>query len=745
MAYKIIIGSLANPSYTFEKPDSFSVKATQKVALVGKELTIDTFEPEVQDDITNLMDAYLFRSSDGKVIELPNSSIFAIDVGTEVHDSDLINLEYGTPAWYYWKDSLIGKFYISMVERTAKNKYLLRCVSVIGLLDKMEHGGGLFTATTFQAVLSHILASDLHGTGSPVIDYEIDPDVASLPVSGWMSKDTKRNNLYKLIFANGVNIIKNADGNPRFTFIYTAPQNPEQIAIADLYDAGTQEYEKPYSKVSVSEHTYTANTDADPTTLFDNTTGSSVSNEEIWFSNAPIIVSTLAATSGLTIVSATVNSAILSGNGKLTGIPYTHTTRVITSEISGGDNEKTARVENCTMVNLINSTNLLARLQAYYQPNGLIKTIKNSIVYTTQRCGKAYQFLSPFDENIVAYLASMNINASEIFKADCEWRANYVPAGQAGLYQDEDVFVPEPDPQDPTQEITEGDWVVPEGVTEFKVVLIGGGTGGGSGWPGANGRDARTYTEVAETDDLSSVWYGAEGGEGGAGGSGGSPGRVKIVTVENAVPGTVYHWTLGKGGDGGAATGFIPDSFDELKDMLEDTEPDTEYTTEQINAMIATEQSLSGWNGSPNAGTAGTATTFGVKNSGSVWSTADNDAYVPTGGVYDPISDEYYALAGNGGIKGGKGGARKVKSGDVFNWVTDGEDVVGDGGETYRGGSTGVMLTTVSGLPEAKIKAYGGNGAGAAVGIDRGSHPYINGDNDQETSWEITEDEDDGV
>ena len=54
MAYKIIVGDLVNPDYTFEREDSFSVKATQKVALVGKELTIDTFEPEVQDDITNL-------------------------------------------------------------------------------------------------------------------------------------------------------------------------------------------------------------------------------------------------------------------------------------------------------------------------------------------------------------------------------------------------------------------------------------------------------------------------------------------------------------------------------------------------------------------------------------------------------------------------------------------------------------------------------------------------------------------
>ncbi len=761
MSYKIYVGSRTQPDYYFEQETSFDVKSVQKVSLVGKELTIDTFEPVVEDDITNLVDVYHFRSSDGHEIMDSVGQIFCIDVGEGVGESDLINLEYGTPVWYYWKDTLVGLFYSSKVEREAKNRYLLRCVSVIGLLDKMDHYGGLFTATTFGVVLDHVLAEDPHGTGNPVITYEIQDEVAELPVSGWMSKDTKRNNLYKLMFANGVNIVKSADGYPRFTFIHPAPPNPEAIPQGNVYDSGSMDYEKPYSKVTVAEHQYAPLTSEDPVTLFDNTTGEAVVNEEIFFTNAPIIVASLTATSGLAFSNATVNSVVLNGNGKLTGIPYTHTTRSLVSELSGGDREKTARVENCTMVNAINSANLLARLKAFYQPTDdsttpptplLIKTIKNGIMYTDQRCGKPYKFVSPFDEDIVAYLTTMNINAGEVERvaeegegsttvgnsvpmvigagrADCEWRANYTPAGQLGLYEHVDRL--QIDLEEP---VTEGDWVVPDGVTQFKVVIIGGGTGGGSGWPGKNGRDAHCYTEVAETDDLSGIWYGAEGGDGGDGGAGGSPGRVKIVTVENAVPGTTYHWTLGSGGEGGESTGFIPDTFAELKSMLQSTEPDITYTDSQITDMVADEQTLSGWSGSPNAGSAGTASTFGS------WSSADQDAYVPTGGVYEPIYDDYYALTGNGGIKGGKGGARQVKSGDTFNWVTDGEDVVGDNGETYRGGSTGVMLTTVTGLPEASIKAYGGNGAGAAVGIDRANNPHINGNSDQTTWWDVTED-----
>ena len=752
MNFKIYVGSRTSPSYYFEKEDSFSAKVTQKVALAGKELTVDTFEPEVQDDINDLTDSLHFRSSDGMEIEDIVGQLFVIDIDTNIRESDLINLEYGTPIWYYWGNNLIGKFYVSNVDRTAKNKYLLHCVSAIGLLDKMEHGGGLFTASTFQTVLDHILAEGLHGTGDPVIDYTIDPDVADMSVSGYLPKDTKRNNLYRLMFAYGVNIIKNPDGDPMFTFIFTAAQNPTSIDDEEIYNTGSRSYEKPYSKVGVTEHTYTAIRTEDAVTLFDNTdSGSAVTNEEVWFTSAPIIVDTIESVEGsLTFTSAGVNSAIVSGTGKLIGVPYTHTTRTITSELESGDREKTARADNCTMVNIVNSENLLARLKAYYQPDGLIRTIKNSIVYTNQRCGKAYKFLSPFDEDTTAYLTSMNINASEVFKADCEWRENYSPAGQSGLYLNGyERFVPYYD-ESKKRMIYDGTWTVPDGVTEFKVVLIGGGTGGSSGYPGENGDDAYSHTDIATTEDLSGVWYGAEGGEGGAGGSGGSPGRVKIFTVENAKPGQVYNWHIGTGGAGGAATGFIPDTASELKRALANEDPDTTYTDAQIAELVEKEEALSGWTGNPNAGTEGGLTYFlyiDLHLNHKWWRTTDDDSYVPTGGVYDPIGNEYYALPGGTGIPGGKGGARKVESGSTFNWVTDGEDVQDDDGNVYYGGNTGEILVNMKGsgswmqrLSEAdgKLKAYGGNGAGAAVGVDRANNEHINGASDQTTSWNVT-------
>lgn len=734
MRNTIYIGSLAAPSYRFDNDSTFSVKIGQKVALVGQTLSYDTLTIEVEDDYSNVVNLSRFRSSDGQEIMSGLGETFCIDVGNTFAESGLLDVDYGTPVWYYNEYELVGKFYLDVVTREGKNLYKLECVSAIGLLDKLQHGGGLFQQSTFGAVLAHILASGLHGNGNPVIQYSIDDDVAEIPVSGWLPYATKRENLYQLIFAYGVNIIKNIDGNPRFTFVYSAPDAPAEIGEDIIFMDGGVTYEKAYSSVSVTEHSFLAVEDESAVTLFDNTDGESVSNQEIWFSQAPIIASTLTATVGMTIVSRTVNSAVVSGRGKLTGIPYTHSKRIVSATNASAAEEKVIDVTDCTMVNAVNSDNLLNRLYAFFCPVDKIKTIKGSFKHTSERCGKAYRFKNAFGEEENAYLSSMDLTASSFLRAEAEFYADYEPAGQAGLYTHVEIRTPEWDEANQRWVYT-GTWTAPQNAEHVKLVMIGGGTGGESGYPGKNGSDANAHTFVSDDADISGMWYGAEGGNGGQGGNGGGPGRVRIVTVDNVTAGEVVSYTLGSGGEGGAATGFIKDTRDELRRALQNENPDAEYTDTQIDDMIAQEQST--WNGSPNAGTAGTNTqmTFRSVN----YNTGDSGSFEPDGGIYEPLTGTFFALDGKKGINGGKGGARSVERNGIANWVTDGEDVVDADGNTYRGGRTGTPLTSVNGLSEAKITVYGGNGAGAAVGLDRSTNEHINGLSNQSVSWSVTE------
>lgn len=517
--------------------------------------------------------------------------------------------------------------------------------------------------------------------GGHVVPYTIDEDVAELPVSGWLPRDKKRNNLYRLMLACGVNIVKGADGNPHFTFFRQADSPPE-IADDDLFLAGNVTYDRPYSSVTVLEHSYTVLTDADPVTLYDNTKDEEPAVEkEIWFDQAPVIVSTLTATEGLSVMVATENGAVLTGQGVLTGVPYTHTTRTVSRQNAAGEKEKIVSVRDNTMVTVINSENVLNRLYAFYCPEDFIKKVKGDLVYRGQRTGKVYRFKNVFGEQETAYLTHADLNASSFVRGACEFQANYEPPGQEGLYTHCIILNKATFAEDG------GVFQVPDGVTSMKVVLIGGGSAGGYGKHGLSGDEAPTYTYARQDENVSAVWYGAEGGAGGDGGDGGAPGRVKAVTIQN--PAASYTYGIG---DGGVA--------DEGYD--------------------------------------GTASTFDT------YSSADQDSYVPVAGVYNPIYGEFYALRGNKGEPGAQGGAHTVGWGGSFAWTTNGADVRMPNGTVYHGGRTGSPLTSVSGLPECKIIAYGGNGAGAAVGVDSSQYPEMNGGSDQETYWEVVEDPEEG-
>lgn len=713
LSNRIYVGSLEEPLFYFENDSVFTAPSMQSVALVGQDLAIDSFTPTVADSYENVHDVTIFRAA-GQEISTADGRIFALNIAKSPVASGLIDLPYGTPVWYYNNDTLVGKFYIDHVTRKGANEYELSCVSAIGLLDRVYHSGGLYTSQTFGDVLAEILADE---NGLPVIDYDIDLDVSSINVSGWLPYDTKRNNLYQLIFANGVNIIKNPDGAPRFTFIHTAAEDSQEIDDRNIYFGGSVDYQTPYSKVEVKEHTYAYIAEDEPVSLYDNSEGDTVVNEQIWFSNAPVYVPSITASEGLTLISATPNGARISGSGKLMGIPYVHATKTVTMEAPDrtGD-EKIVSVEDCTMVNLLNSNNLALRLFNFYcsRPNGTIKIIKNSIRFNDERCGKPYRFHNPFGEPENAFLAEMDIQASSFNKADCVFYADYEPAGQMGLYHHCQILT------------GTGNWQVPEGVEQIYVVMIGGGQGGQSGYPGFNGSDASPVTNASADKDLSKIWYGAEGGDGGQGGAGGKPGRVYRVTIAGDELASTYHYSCGTGGAGGAATGFIPDTDAELRSALSNEHPGTTYTDAQIAAMIAQQEVLSG-NWTPVDGENGTATIFGA------FSTDDTGSYIPqSAGIYEPISAQYFAQNGKRGAKGGKGGARKVENKDGSSyWTTEGETVTYNG-KAYPGGKQGTNRTKLDTLPEASFIAYGGNGAGAAVGL-----PGANGANAPEASYTI--------
>lgn len=155
----IYIGSQDSPDFHFDENSIESAPVHQAVALVGQELSVDTFTPIVRDDTGDTVDVTLFRSSDGKPIECAGGTLYALSVVRSAEPSPIVNTPEGTPVWYYNGDELAFKGYIESVKRVGRTRYQLNCISAIGLLDRMKHGGGLYVNTTVKDVIDSILRS----------------------------------------------------------------------------------------------------------------------------------------------------------------------------------------------------------------------------------------------------------------------------------------------------------------------------------------------------------------------------------------------------------------------------------------------------------------------------------------------------------------------------------------------------------------------------------------------------------
>lgn len=148
----LYIGDLEDPQYTFTNDEISTVKGEFSISLIGSELSIDTLTPEV---IFEVVPPKIFKPTNYDGIMTLDQFVFR-----GKHTDDIRDMKYGTPMWYYIDGRLIGKYYLKNVERTSKKIYKINAFSSIGLLNKMDHFGGIYINTTFQDVLADILRKD---------------------------------------------------------------------------------------------------------------------------------------------------------------------------------------------------------------------------------------------------------------------------------------------------------------------------------------------------------------------------------------------------------------------------------------------------------------------------------------------------------------------------------------------------------------------------------------------------------
>lgn len=510
------------------------------VDVVGDTLSIDEVDATIQygrepDVGMTVYEVYL--SPGGEVYVGPDDAIYSrllasVPDGTRGALVDVRTLPYGTPVKWACNARTIAAFYLRNVERVGKYLFRLAMISGVGLLDREDHAGGVYTGQTFAAV-----ATDIIGGRFPCT---IAPALADQQVYGWLPYDTRRNNLHQLLFALGASLRRDPGGAAQIVFLSAA--SPASVPDSRVSFGGSVDYETPATRAEITEHAYLITQSDEDVTLFDNTQGGTPAASTLVIFDEGVPVHDLSVTGSLTIDSSGVNHAVVSGVGTLTGKRYTHTTRIVAQDSGSTGQPNVRHVEEMTLVSLANSLNVARRVLSYCSS---ARTVGASLILDGERCGDVLSLTDPYDDPITAFLQSISVNASTDL-----WGPAKLIEGYSPQYQGNNI-------SGSTQLSGSGTWTSPiTGTVQY--VLISGAQGGRHGKPGNPAPNAPVSSY--STDWERGYYIKHASAFGGPGGDPGEPGEGgRIVTGQISVTqGQQISYQCGIGGAGelyGSETG----------------------------------------------------------------------------------------------------------------------------------------------------------------------------------------------
>lgn len=437
--------------------------------------------------------------------------------------------------WGSDSDASMQTYYLRSITRTGATSYRLVAWSAVGLLAAMAHKGGIYTGQTVAEVVKEICGN------VPVVVKSV---FANTKLYGWLPYcqpkadrrgKSARDNLVHVLFAIGAYLTTDLNGVLHIDALWDGASST--IGSNRMYASGGKvSYSDPVSAVTVTEHQYIAGTDEKK--LF---SGTSQQGDIITFSEP---MHSLTAT-GFTILESGANYAKISaGSGSLKGKTYIHNTRLVTQTVTENAAENVKSVTDATLVSLVNSSAVAKRLADYYKCR---ETITNGIVSGQEKPGHVVSVYHPYDKKMVsACIVSLDTTMSGTLKSEMTALVGFLPPQpESTEYYDERVIL-----------TGSGEWTVPEGVTSYTRVLIGGGRGGSSGHRGESPA-VRTPKSWTEKYDALRRYVGfnngvsVEGGKGGEPGEAGDGGKVLVETVTDAVPGAKVSYACGTGGYGG--------------------------------------------------------------------------------------------------------------------------------------------------------------------------------------------------
>ena len=670
MATRLLIGADPTaPVYEFTRSDikSRSLQIVTSVDVVGAELAAD----ELYGDVDYVTGEYIwFSPADYDGVMTSDGYIFAASDQT----IDLTQVPFATPVWLMDGNTVRHKLYFDYAERIDPQTYRLTAISGVGILERRRHKGNYYSSATVSEVLAEIIGD--------AFTYTVDPAVGAQKVFGLLLPDTCRRNLHLLLFALGIAIVKGADGG--IQFVYLTDTVAGTIPTSRVFLGGSISYQTPVTAVEVTEHSIYPRDGTEPVVIFDNNSKPTAIHVLVEFDNAYY---DLTATDSLTIEESGATYAVVSGVGTLSGVPYFHDTRIVhldNPDPEGG--QDIIQSDQDMLINSMNSLSVARRLLSYYTAP---KIVQLPVRLDGEKAGQNVNYPDPFgDGQETGFILGAETVVTGFEKAYLKIMKDYSPTGQGNYYSNRVLIT------------VNGTWTVPQGVTNIRIALIGGGGGGQGGYDGEEGAGGYYDPDWGEDGDLIPVRDRDEGylgyhyradeqplKLGGVGGGPGSPGKAYVIDKE-VTPGEVITIVVGTGGAGGSRNG--------------------------------------------NMGQAGTATTVASTSIGSI---SSENGTATDAGYYDVLAGIAFATGGVSGYAGMPGGQTDTQS--LLGWLGYAGLPGGDFDATYHGGEggSGQHSEGTEDIPAGRWRASGGGGGGAAYGANGGTG--TDGYLDEETGRDV--------
>lgn len=435
-----------------------------------------------------------------------------------------VNLEEGfkrnTKLTYTFNDGVLGVFYVQKIKQQTSISYKISATSVIGILSEGVHYGGIYSGIAAKDLIAEICGN---------VKFSIKTSLQNIKLYGHLPIASRRDNLIQVLIAIGAVVKTDRLGVVQITGLYDQPTG---VVDADnLSSSSAPQVDSPVTDLTVIEHQFIQSDTAEPVVLFE---GNALQGDIIRFTNP---VYDLQA-NGITIIESNVNYAkVAAGSGSITGKEYRHTKREVTRHLSDAEFSNVKRVEDATLVSLVNSSvvadNIARYLSRYHS------TISSDAKHTGYFPGDIVKTVNPRSlQDVDAFVSEVELTLGSFLRAKGSWINGYVPhKSGADEFLSKRILL--------TEDTT---WTVPNGVKSIRVVIIGGGdtgtwgTGGTSGTSGGNGRTGSS-------------------GQSGEPGQAGSGGKVYELTLD-VTEGQQFQVKIGAGGTIDSTKG-LPTTFGE--------------------------------------------------------------------------------------------------------------------------------------------------------------------------------------